>query len=188
MSFLSTFLTATAPLHSATEPLTRTVSQAGANPALSSMQDIQLPDPVSNWPMAPGYGLLLLLCVASLLLGYFFWRKRVRTRAAQQAALVALSRLSAATPEFATEVNALLKRATMSYLPRAQIAALDGEPWYDWLEAALPPAKQKNNGPMGPLLAKRYRKEGLSEADKLALLRLAQNWLECALPPRGAKC
>lgn len=160
-------------------------SPATSNPALVQLKDIHLPDAVSWWPLAPGYYLLLALCIGVSLWAWFALQKRHKQHAAKKAALVLLSQLTPDSIQIAVEVNSLLKRAAMSYVSREKIASLDGNAWYEWIDSALPADKQ---GKIGPLLDKRYQATGPNIAEATVLLAIAKCWLERALPLKEAKC
>ena len=165
---------------SATQPSAAQVNAAGQNlsdpiqSALNQLQDIQLPAQISTLPIAPGYWLILLCGL--LLLGYFAYRliKRSRYHLPRKQALQMVNSLSSDSINFAADINAILKRISMTYLPRELIANLNGEPWFSWLDSRLP---EKSRGQIGLLLIKRHQAAGLTQEDNQQLKQLAQTWL-----------
>lgn len=153
-----------------------------ANPMLAQMKDIVLPPEVPAWPPAPWVWAVALLLVLILAMAIWFWRKR---RAARQAwlqprdeALSLLGSLSPATEQFALELSALLKRAALSYFPRAEVASLTGAAWTDFLNQRLPSNAQGN---FSLLQRSAYQPAPMAKADAEALKALAEQWL-IALP------
>ena len=153
-----------------------------ANPMLAQMKDIVLPPEVPAWPPAPWVWAVALLLVLILATAIWFWRKR---RAARQAwlqprdeALSLLGSLSPTTEQFALELSALLKRAALSYFPRAKVASLTGAAWTDFLNQRLPGYSQGN---FSLLQQSAYQPAPMAKADAEALKALAEQWL-IALP------
>ena len=150
------------------------------NPALAQLKDIHTPEAIGAWPLAFGYWIALVIVILLIALLIHVYRTKKKQSLVKQAALIELSQLETnANPEFAIQVNALLKRAALSYLPRDKVAAIDGEPWYQFLDTTLPTAQR---GKFGKLLNQRYSKQGLSEQDKQQLKTLAKDWLNKSLP------
>lgn len=149
------------------------VANQGVSP-LAQMHDILLPAMVSSMPIAPGYWLLLVLSV--LILSWIISKliKRRRYHAPRKTALKILQSMDSNADDFASEVNSLLKRTAMTYLPRQSLAHLNGQPWFNWLDQRLPTTKQQL---IGTLLVKRHQAKGLTLEDNQQLLMLASLWL-----------
>lgn len=152
--------------------------QTANNPALAAMKDIQLPDPISSWPPAYGYWLLLALIIILVVSALYWLIRRHRRNAAKREAIAHLDRLDLNHKQLAIEINALLKRSAMSYTPRENIASLDGGNWYHWLEQQVPKV-DKN---LAKLLAKRYQAQPLTTIEAQQLKTAAKHWLKHALP------
>jgi hypothetical protein len=100
-----------------------------AGPAsLDALRDIVVPPPVSWWPLAPGWWVLLLAIavIAALVI-----RRAVRNRRANAYRRAALAQLRGA--DSPAEVNTILKRTALAAFPRAGVARLAGPAWSDWL-------------------------------------------------------
>lgn len=150
-------------------------SLAGAaNPALAELKDIVTPEAIGHWPWAIGYWLLLGVLIIACILLLLWLKKRARRLAPRRNAKHLLVQLDIHSATYASEVNSLLKRVAMSYLPRENIAQLDGDAWSSWLDSALPPA---HKGKIGPLLASRHRSAPLNASQAQQLAELSKLWL-----------
>lgn len=144
------------------------------NPLLAELEDILLPPPVTELPIAPGYWLLTAVIVFFIGITLRSLYLRRRYHAPRKAALNLLMGYDLNRDEFAAEVNTLLKRTALSYLPRGQLAGLNGPQWFNWLDTRLPLAHRQK---IGPILVKRHQAQGLTAEDKQALFKLAKAWL-----------
>ncbi|WP_394204069.1 DUF4381 domain-containing protein [Shewanella waksmanii] len=149
---------------------------AATNPALANLRDIQLPQAIHQWPIAPGYWLLLAAVVILLLWCLRLWKKRQHKLAAKRMAIKELSQMNTDMPHLPIEVNSLIKRAVMSYLGRDSVAKLEGQRWLDWLLA------QQASPQLISLIEKRYQNTAYSPEDKQRLLDETKQWLSQTLP------
>lgn len=153
-----------------------------ANPALSALKDIHTPEVISNMPIAPGYWLLLILILITVTTLVFKLKNERRHKAPKREVLLAVASLDTSDDKLAADIpvqiNTLIKRAAMSYLPREQVAGLQGESWHQWMAQQV----STSNPRLKALLDRRYQKEALTakEADELKVL--ATDWLKQALP------
>lgn len=156
------------------------MSSTSANPALSGMQDIQLPADIGWWPLAPGWWALIVVGLLLLLIAIVWSIRAVRRRrkqaAAAKSALQMLQQLDSHDPQLAVQISALLKRTAISYGDRKQVAALTDDAWYHYLDAVLPADER---GQFANLLANRYRRPS-SEVDGSQLIALSHRWLKHA--------
>jgi len=110
---------------------------AQADP-LSALRDIHLPEPVSFWPLAPGWWVLAGLVVLSAVGAYVLVRRRRRglRRAAldELELLLARFRETRDTSTLASGLSMLVRRFALLRFPRADVAALHGEEWTEFLE------------------------------------------------------
>lgn len=146
---------------------------ATPNPALADLQDIILPEPIGAWPWAIGYWLALAILLVLLIAAILWLKKRAAYLAPKKAALGLFAALDPHSSQYPSDVNQLLKRTALSYLPREVIAKLDGPAWATWLDSHLP-AKQR--GRIGPLLDKRHQAKPLSAEEARELQALARSW------------
>ncbi|MBB1390928.1 DUF4381 domain-containing protein [Shewanella sp. SG44-6] len=142
--------------------------------ALAQLHDIALPAPISTMPIAPGYWIIAaVLIILAVWLGKRLYKQH-QYHAPRKIALTLLQSYNVEDDSFAAQVNSLLKRTALTYLPREHLAKLNGQPWFDWLDTRLAPDQQHK---IGQLLVKRHQASGLDQAEKVQLLQLAQAWL-----------
>ncbi len=149
------------------------------------LRDIHLPEPVSWWPPAIGYWMLLLLFVFLVLLAMGL-RKRwlARERSAKIQALKELEQIrqeyqqSGNKRKLIEELSALLRRVSISLYPRSETASLTGDEWLKFLDKNSQD-KGFTQGPGRVLATAPYQKEGKVDAE--ALIDLCRDWIK-ALP------
>lgn len=113
------------------------------NPAELPLRDLHLPDPVSWWPLAPGWWLLIALALAGVAVLVRAWqRARSRNAARRQALRVLEARVAeygrhGNAVRLGSELSELLRRTMLAYAPRADVAGLTGEAWLAWLDRGL---------------------------------------------------
>ncbi len=111
-------------------------------PATLTLRDIHLPDAVSWWPPAPGWWILLALCVV-LVFSVWLFRKIKKSRSVRVAALKELELISEKfsrendTHQLVKSLSTLLRRICLSYFPRREVAGLTGEKWLVFLDNCL---------------------------------------------------
>jgi len=99
------------------------------------LHDIHLPEQVNNYPIAPGWWLLLVVIVISAVWSYKKFKKSKRLNASKQQALTMLKN----NPSMgAKECLTLLKWAAMQYVNRQQLAKLHGDNFQELLMKQLP--------------------------------------------------
>lgn len=150
------------------------------------LRDIHLPEPVSWWPPAIGWWLLLAL-VCACITGIALWRRRAaKLRAAPTTlARAELARMRAVWAEnrnhewLLAEASTWLRRAGMSMTSRRRAAGLTGPQWLKFLDELA--GEEVFSGPEGALLATLpYRPAATDQAqiDGDQLLLLCQRWLD----------
>lgn len=107
---------------------------------LNQLQDIQLPDPVSWWPLAFSWWILI-LSVTSILIGlvWYFVEQRKRNayrREAQEALRLILhpKASNVSINEQVLAINSLLKQVALTAYGRVNVAKLSGQAWLDFLQ------------------------------------------------------
>ena len=106
--------------------------------SLDNLRDIVTPDPVSWWPLAPGWWVVIL--AGCLLAAIGAWRgvSRWRANAYRREALAKLG-----SAESIADVACLLKRTALGAYPRSSVASLTGEAWCRFLtESSREPMPQ----------------------------------------------
>lgn len=108
---------------------------------LAQLKDLHLPEPISWWPLAPGwYGLILLSLF--VLISLLYWvRQRVRhARPKREALLLLVSYKKAYEKDpnsqlMSAQLSELLKRVALVYYPREKVAGLQGAAWIEFLNS-----------------------------------------------------
>ncbi|MEZ9142265.1 MULTISPECIES: DUF4381 domain-containing protein [unclassified Shewanella] len=150
------------------------MNTAQTNPALMQLEDIVLPEKISQFPIAPGFWILALFIIALIIFAVVKIKQHRRYHLPRKAALADFEQLEPANSQFASDINTLLKRTAMSYFPREDFAKLDGDRWYQWLGLRLSEQDAIN---MGQLLKKRYQKDGLTLTESTQLHTFTEQWL-----------
>lgn len=164
---------------------------AKANPWLEHLQPLQLPEPVSSWPLAPGWWLLLGAVGLGLLWqGLRHWRRWLdngyRRAALQQ--FDELERQLCQPRQASTRLAALrelpqlLRRvalASTGYPADPTVIRLHGTQWWAWLDQ--PMVDQPFQHQLGPLLdqlawAPDAQLLQLSDAEITALVQGLRQW------------
>ena len=103
--------------------------------SLGNLRDIVIPEPVSWWPPAPGWWVVILVgCLLAALAAWRGW-SRWRANAYRREALSKLERA-----ESIAAVANLLKRTALGAYPRSSVASLTGDAWCRFLtESSLEP-------------------------------------------------
>ncbi len=168
-------------------------------PQALPLRDIQLPDPISWWPPAPGWWLLSVLGLVLALTAAVAWSRRRRKRQLYREAMHELERIHRETWRasedptiLVREMSQLLRRVALSVYPRGQVAGLVGEDWLRFLDQALhdtPCANAFTEGAGRILVSAPYRPR--AQADAGELVRLCRSWIkavaEAGHPPAGEK-
>ena len=145
------------------------------------LRDIHLPDPVSWWPPAIGWWLLIgTVLVATVAIAWWWRRRQARRNAPATIARLELVRLRAAWLEhddvrsLVSELSTWLRRAGMSMSSRQQAASLTGTKWLDFLDdVAGEPVFGDGNGRF--VVEAPYR--ALANPDGEEMLTLCERWL-----------
>ena len=147
---------------------------------MDQLRPMQLPDPVSWWPMAPGWWLLLVLIIASVW-GLLWWLRR-RWEDPRRYALAELKNLQACYSSeerdqaaLLTHCNQLLKRTALTLYPRHDVASLSGDAWITFL---LNSSKGCEVKALQCLKEGAYRQN--VEYDSAALIKSCRQWLKTA--------
>lgn len=151
------------------------------------LKDIVLPDPVSWWPPAPGWWLLLIAfaLVIGLIVNYLKQR-RLRRYAPRAIALNAMQQLAMRYAEdkntltLVRDVSALLRRVAISVYPRADCAGLTGEAWLAFLDShANQTVREKTFVDHGRVLIDApYREKSIQDHEVQDLIALASDWID----------
>ncbi len=163
------------------------------NPDLSQLRDIHLPAPVSWWPPAPGWWLLLAIILLAVIgIGLVVndrrrnaWR---RTALAELASLREQYQAQPVAPQRSVaDLSVLMRRVAISRFPRDEAAKLSGGEWLAFLD---------RNGRTGAgfqselgrlLVVAPYSQETtIVAAELIKLFALCEGWIG-GLPARGRR-
>ncbi len=176
------------------------------------LRDIHLPQPVSWWPLAPGWWLLLVLA-AIILIATLFALSRYRRRRYRRIALQQLSQLEENfiadhnRQLLLQEISKLLRHIAVLHYPPQQCAGLCAEKWLSFLDSTLSSKDQQRpfSSGVGRCLASapyeatpqaqaiapegevktQAKTDDSDTAESLALIQLSRHWLKkLPLPPR----
>lgn len=108
--------------------------------SLERLHDIVPPDPVSWWPPAPGW-IVIMVFVVMVGIGLLTrWFLQWQRNAYRREALEILSEIEVRFDDACdwagvlAEINALVKRTSLTVWPREQVASLTGEGWLAFLD------------------------------------------------------
>jgi hypothetical protein len=147
-----------------------------------ALRDIHLPEPISWWPPAPGWWILLFL---SLLLCFTAWLlyKRRQKKKHQRASMQSLTIIRAGfdkdqnNAKLLRELSVLMRRSCITFYPRELSAGLTGEQWLGFLDATS--ANKEFSDGIGKILASApyLPEQSKIDIDSHALLNLCESWL-----------
>ena len=152
------------------------------DPASLPLRDIHLPEAVSWWPPAPGWWLLSVIVIASVLAVIYFLQRRKRYRSS--AIYLGRQELERIRRDFEThnnekqlivELSALLRRLAISVYGREVAASLTGEEWLQFLDKVTE-NREFSRGVGRILVDAPY--QAAPQFDKTELLSLVTHWMQ----------
>lgn len=112
---------------------------------LAQLRDIHLPhNNISDYPIAAGWWIVLLLTISVFTASILCWRKHRRDNRYRQQALAALSVINinnSNSQTFMQELNTLLKQCAKEAYPNHHYLSLHGVHWIEFLQASAPSIK-----------------------------------------------
>ena len=147
---------------------------------LQELRDVHLPDPISWWPPAFGWWMLLLLVFIAV--GLVIWVRAYRLRT--QPRRLALAQLQEVKQQFATHsdeqqtitrLSDLLRRVAIAVFPRSHVAGLSGKSWLQFLDRTGH-TTQFSDGPGQILLSGPYQPHGTTAAADL--IPVIERWIQ----------
>lgn len=149
------------------------------------LRDIHLPDPVSWWPLAPGWWILLLLLITVIsLLVYLVKRRDAKQRSPFSLAVKALSEIEKKhsnneNPQvLIRDVSRFFRQLAVNIKPRSEVAAMTGNEWLTFLDGDMD-KKPFTKGPGKVLIDAPYQKQAFVDKDEL--LNLCHQWIDFTL-------
>jgi len=144
-----------------------------------ALRDIHLPEAISDWSLAIGWWLLLILIPLSCFLAYWLV-KRITRKTAVKVAKKLLKNLKADDSQTAREkleiISALLRRVAMSLNSRSDCAGLTGKAWLVYLDS-LWKENAFSEGSGKILISGRFQKQQ-DDFDIETLITVTERWLK----------
>lgn len=158
--------------------------------SLTLLHDIVLPDAVSWWPPAEGWYVVTILLLLATATGAWWGWQRWQTRRYRRQALEELRALRQASDDpgaTASNILILLKRTALAAYPRAQVAQLNGEQWWAFLDrTSSGNAFTSDFGPLATDLAYRAEAHESDPHQQLGVLfNTAEHWIVTHHEPAG---
>ena len=149
------------------------------NPLLN-LKDIHLPPPVSFWPPAPGWWVLVVLLISSLFIcGVWFYRQH-KKRKPKNEALKILKDLQTTHKNSHDDLASLrnlsnlIRRTALTYYKNDTVASLQGYAWLEFLDKTGK-TKEFSQG-VGKVLGNEVFKRKVNP-DMNALFLLVKKWI-----------
>ena len=148
---------------------------------LANLRSNQLPEPVSIWPLAPGWWILASIILVGLLwITYTGIRSRIKNRYRREGLKIAGQILQhyethGNRRQYAHDCNGLLKKVALHAFPRQEIASLVGAQWLDFLYQTSGNALFKQS-PAYALGSIRF--DPAQEPDVRQLYPLTKSWIK----------
>ena len=144
------------------------------------LKDIHLPDTIGWWPPAIGWWLLAIL-IPLVVFGLYRFYKHLTRKTAIKVAKKNLELIKLYAPEDIANqlrvLSILIRRVSMSFAPRSQVASLTGQAWLAFLDKSVS-GNSFTQGPGRLLTEAAYRKTPPSSAEVAELLVLCETWLK----------
>lgn len=161
------------------------------NAQVLDLRDIHLPDPVSWWPPAPGWWLLLAGIVLAIIVAMIA-RKIYNSKQLRRDIRTELDKIKQQYSQaqnklqLAKSLSVLLRRASISYYPRADIAGLTGDNWLRYLDDSNSGGSKGNRfqsdaGKIlltAPYLPDTGQNSSKVDFDAEQLISLCESWLQ----------
>lgn len=151
-----------------------------------NLRDIHLPEPISWWPLAPGWWILL-ACALLIIATLFLARKIYQNRQLKRDIKTELEHIKKQFQQtqnksrLAKSLSILLRRASISYYPKTNIAGLTGEHWLAYLDKTNIKRSEKNSfrSEAGEVLlyAPYLPDDKKLDFDAQSLIALSESWL-----------
>lgn len=146
---------------------------------LQNLRDVHMPDPISWWPPAVGWWMIMGLLIIGVSLVLWARASRQRTRPRR----VALAQLEQVKQQYAahandqwaiTQVSDLLRRYALAVFSRSRVAGLSGQSWLNFLDTTGS-TNQFSEGPGQSLRSSPYQPHAPTSASDL--LPLVERWI-----------
>ena len=163
-----------------------TLNSPALNNTSLELRDIHLPEPISWWPVAPGWWMLA-ASIFLIIIVFFIIRKIHLSRQLKRDINSELEKIKQQFQEtqnksqLAKSLSILLRRASITYYPANNIAGLTGSDWLLYLDTtrANSSSGEKFQSDTGRILlhAPYLPDDTKLDFDASALIRLCESWL-----------
>lgn len=156
--------------------------QTNALPANTlALQDIHVPEPITNYPVAYGWWILAVLILLTIVLIIIKVRKTAKRN---QVKKQALTQLKDNVDISNSELISLLKWAAMHYFSRVELAKLYGESLQQFLVNQLPEKYQSKFTELSDEAFKNQYQANFHNEVDTSFQQAVLLWLNKALPPK----
>ncbi|MDA8622030.1 DUF4381 domain-containing protein [Psychrosphaera sp.] len=148
------------------------------NNVLSQLKDIQTPEPITWWPLAWGWWLVIILVLVAIYIAILLVMKRIENNKAKKQALKMLVQIHNEPHPHKTviAINDILKRVMLAYISRENIASMNSKQWIDSLNSLSETDKIPSR------FSQLAYQPNCSAKDADEYLDAAQHWVKSTLP------
>ena len=163
-----------------------TLNSEMSAPFVLELRDIHLPEPISWWPIAPGWWMVIASLIFITLVLLFIKRIYVNKQLNRdiKSELDIIKQQFQSSPnksQLAKSLSILLRRACMTYYPKTSIAGLTGNDWLNYLDNTNSGKRtdKKFQSDIGNILlsAPYLADDGQMNFDANTLIDLCESWL-----------
>ena len=143
------------------------------NDTLADLKGIHLPEPVSWWPLAPGWWMLIVLIVAVITVSLYMGLRHYQRNAFRRQALQELQQLrhqALPAEQLLSAISQLIRRTVISSRQQRLEASLQGQDWQQFLQQYMPETQAHL------LAVGQYQAHPAVDTDKL--LHSTEQWLK----------
>ncbi len=157
------------------------------NPQILNLRDIHLPEPISWWPIAPGWWIIiasifLIIAVVFISRKIYISKQLKRDIKDELENIKQQFQQTQNKSQLAKSLSILLRRASISYYPKADIAGLTGDNWLSYLDDSKTNSSTDHNfqSDIGKvLLSAPYLPDNSRlDFDAQRLIYLCETWLQ----------
>jgi len=131
--------------------------------ALKDLRDIHQPDPVSIWPLAPGWWILIILVPVLIFLIRFLMKRKRKPNYKKLASdelqsIIADFEIQRNSHKTLGEISLFIRKVLVAKNGNAEVAGLIGEDWLDYLDS-VSGTDLFSNGGASIIATSPYRKQ-----------------------------
>lgn len=146
---------------------------------LAQLRDIHTPTDVHLWPLDWGWWALLFILTGVLVTLFVVIKRYIAFNQARKIALKNVDLVSNQAPDWAMQLNTLLKRAALTYFEHEAVAGLHGTQWHAFLLANCPRKQQEIEEGLNILNANLYSNKENS-GDFTTCQKAVKTWIKHA--------